>query len=143
MPVATDSKVELMRWKDEYSVKIKHIDDQHKGLVKLVNELHVAMLTGRAKDSLSSILSQLVTYTKAHFTTEEVLMQAHRYPELVAHKAEHERLTAQALEFQKEFAAGRAMLSLEVLNFLKNWLTNHIQGTDQKYSPFLNGKGIR
>ncbi len=143
MPIATVAKPELMPWKDEYSVKIKHIDDQHKGLVKLVNELHVAMLSGHAKDSLASILSQLISYTRAHFITEEVLLQAQGYPELAAHKAEHESLTAKVLQFQKEFVAGKAMLSMEILEFLKNWLKNHIMGTDKRYSPFMNAKGVR
>ncbi len=143
MPIATAAKPELMPWKNEYSVNIKHIDDQHKGLVRLVNELHVAMLSGHGKDVLSGILSQLVSYTRTHFMTEEIMLQAQGYPELAGHKVEHERLTAKVLQFQKEFVAGKAMLSMGILDFLKDWLKNHIMGSDKKYSPFINSKGVR
>ena len=67
----------------------------------------------------------------------------HGCPDLAAHKKEHVGLTDQVLEVQKKYKAGStSTLSLEVLNFLKNWLIKHIQGTDKKYGPYLNGKGV-
>jgi len=140
MPVAT--KVEIMPWKAEYSVGINQIDEQHQRLVRLLNELHQAMYDGKSREVMTGVLSQLVDYTKGHFATEERLMQGYLYPGYTAHKAEHDQLTKTVLKFQQELTTGKAVMSIDVLEFLKNWLRNHILGTDQKYSPFLKSKGV-
>ena len=71
-------------------------------------------------------------------------MKLHAYPNFTAHKAEHDALTKQVLEVQAKFRAGAtAALSVEVMNFLKNWLIKHIMGTDKSYGPHLNGKGVK
>ncbi|MEW6117819.1 MAG: bacteriohemerythrin [Nitrospirota bacterium] len=132
----------LMTWSDALSVNIKEIDEQHKKLVGMINDLHDAMKVGKGTDVTGAILTGLVQYVATHFATEEKLMKAHSYPEFLKHKTEHENLTKQALELQKQFGEGKPVLTVELMNFLKNWLTNHIQGTDKKYGPFLNGKGI-
>ena len=70
-------------------------------------------------------------------------MKAHGYADYQAHKAEHDELTKQVLDFQRRFQARSAGLSMELMAFLKNWLINHIQGSDKQYAPFLHGKGVR
>jgi len=140
MPVAM--KVEIMPWKDEYAVGIKQIDEQHKRLVRLLNELNQAMADGKGREVMTGILSQLVDYTKGHFATEERLMQGYLYPGYAAHKLEHDQLTKTVLKFQQDVNSGKAVMSIEVLDFLKNWLRNHILGTDKRYAPFLNSKGV-
>jgi hemerythrin len=134
----------LMEWNDKLSVGIKQFDAEHKKLVSMVNELFDAMQAGKAKDSLGRILDGLITYTKTHFANEERYMREHNYPDLAAHKAEHEALAKQVLDVQAKYRAGaNAVLGMEVMTFLKGWLLKHIQGTDKKYTPFLNAKGVR
>ncbi|MBI3592188.1 MAG: hemerythrin family protein, partial [Nitrospirae bacterium] len=77
-----------------------------------------------------------------HFANEENMMKTHAYPDYLKHKAEHDNLTKQALDLQKQHKEGKPVLTIELMTFLKNWLSNHIMGTDKKYSPFLNSKGI-
>jgi hemerythrin len=134
----------LMTWNDKMSVGIAAFDNEHKKLVGLLNELFDAVQSGKGKDALGKILDALIDYTKSHFANEERYLTQHAYPELAKHKKEHEDLAKQVLDVQKKYHAGAtATLSMEVMNFLKNWLINHIQGTDKKYTPFLNAKGIR
>ena len=140
--MATPSNV-LFPWNDSYSVNIGIIDAQHKQLVGAINELHLAMSEGRAKDQLGQILSKLVNYTKGHFATEEKLMESRGYADYAAHKAEHDRLTSTVTDFQRRFMSNEVGLTLEIMEFLKNWLAKHILGSDRKYSPFLNAKGVR
>lgn len=130
----------LFAWKPEYAVHIPVIDEQHKRLFEIADQLHTAMMAGKANDSLGRILDDLVAYTKGHFATEERLMSSHNYPDLVRHKAEHERLTGQVVQFQRNFEAGKVMMTVEMLTFLRNWLDKHIRGTDQRVGAFLNGK---
>jgi len=131
-----------MTWTDKLSVGVGVIDDDNKKLVGMLNELFDAMQAGQGKDSLGRILNGLVQYTKFHFAREEKFFAQTGYPAAVPHKAEHDALTRQVIDVQQKYAAGAtATLSLDVMQFLRNWLVNHIQGSDQKYRPHLNAKG--
>jgi hemerythrin len=129
----------MFEWKPEYSVQIPEIDAQHKRLFALAFELHEAMAQGKGRTVLEQSLAQLVDYTKVHFAKEEQFMGKYRYPELAAHKAQHDQLTAQVIELQKEFSAGNTMLTVSLMTFLKNWLEHHIAGSDQQYSVYIRG----
>ena len=81
--------------------------------------------------------------TKLHFAREEKFFAQTGYPGALLHKQEHDNLTRQVVDVQHKYAAGAsATLSLDVLHFLKDWLIQHIQGSDQKYRPHLNAKGL-
>jgi hemerythrin-like metal-binding protein len=127
----------MFEWKNDYSVNIASIDAQHKKLFAIAEELHEAMRTGQSKSVLTKILDRLVQYTVTHFAQEEGLMKLHGYPDFAAHKAAHEALKKQVVDFQSTFQAGEASISIELMTFLKDWLEKHIQGTDKRYSPFL------
>lgn len=130
----------MFAWKDSYSIGVQEIDAQHRRLFSLADELHSAMNSGKGKEILEQVLHNLVTYTKTHFASEERLMQKCGYAELPAHKAQHDSLTQQVVKLQDDFKAGKAMLSVEVMQFLSNWLRHHIGSTDRKYVPFVTGK---
>lgn len=132
----------LFVWSDKYSVNINEIDSQHKKLVDLLNSLHDSMKVGRGSEVLGKTLTELIQYVGTHFATEERLMSTHGYPEYKAHKAEHAKLTQKAIELQKDFQQGAPVITVEVLGFLRDWIQNHILGTDKKYSQFLNSKGV-
>lgn len=129
-------------WDNSYSVGVSELDNQHKGLVNILNELFEAMQENRSKEVLGGIISRLVTYTKTHFSTEERYMQTYSYPELAAQKREHALLTDQVIKFKNDFDSGKVALTVQLTSFLKNWLVQHIQGSDKKYGPFLNAKGV-
>lgn len=132
----------LINWENSYSVKVKNVDTQHQKLFTLINDLYDAMNQGKGRDVTGKILDELVTYTKTHFAYEEQLLKGNGYPAFAAHKAEHDLFTGKVVDFQKQYQEGKASLALPLMTFLKDWLTNHIRGTDQKYSSFLNGKGV-
>jgi hemerythrin-like metal-binding protein len=132
----------LFPWSNTYSVHIGIIDMQHKNLVNIVNDLHQAMVAGYGKQKLGKILSHLVEYTQGHFKTEEHFMESQNYPEYAVHKAEHDHLTKTVLDFQDKFQKNEIGLTVEVMDFLKNWLGQHILGSDKKYAPFLNAHGV-
>ena len=132
----------LFPWSDTYSVNIGVIDMQHKNLVKIINDLHQAMVEGNGREQLGKILTSLISYTRAHFKTEEVFMESHRYPGYAMHKSEHDQLTKSVLDLQSKFQRNGVGLTVETMDFLKGWLSRHILGTDKKYGPFLNSKGV-
>lgn len=133
----------LFVWKEDYSVNVKEIDNQHKMLVGMLNELHEAMLTRKSKEIISGIIKSMVDYAGYHFSFEEKYMTKYKFPGYPAHKKEHDEFTGKVTDFQRKHQDGHLMLSMEVMNFLKDWLKNHIMGTDKKYSSFFNEKGLR
>lgn len=133
----------LFAWDDKFSVGVREIDEQHKRLIGMINELHDGMKSGGGKAVVAPILKRLVDYTLYHFSTEERYMSQHRYPGELAHKAEHKKFTDKVMDFHQKFDAGTAAVSLELMTFLKGWLTDHIMGTDKKYSKHFNDHGLK
>lgn len=134
--------MEFIEWGEHLSVGIKVFDQEHKELVALVNKLNQALKAGSAKKTMEDILQSLVNYTKIHFKHEEDYMVLYDYPEYQKHKQEHEALTNQVLDFLNRYQAGKASFSLELMNFLKDWLTKHILGSDKKYKDFFLSKNV-
>jgi hemerythrin len=134
----------LVTWNDNLSVGVKVLDDDHKRLVGMINELHDGIMLGRARDVLGSVLDGLVKYTETHFAREEHFFAQTGYRGRAAHKREHQNLTKRVKDLQAHYSSGEPLaLSLETIDFLKTWLVTHIQGSDKKYGPHLNAKGIR
>jgi hemerythrin len=136
MPVTTN---QLFEWKTEYSVNIAEIDAQHKELFRIAGELNNAMAAGHGKAILTDTLERLIAYTKKHFAHEERLMQLHKYPDYGGHKLQHDKLTGQVLDFQRDVKEGKLLVTLDIMRFLHNWLENHILKTDKLYAPCLSG----
>ncbi|MBT1074831.1 bacteriohemerythrin [Geobacter grbiciae] len=132
----------LITWNDSLSVKVKQFDDQHKKLVEMLNQLFDAMKAGKGSLVVGDILKQLIAYTQTHFAAEERLMKQYGYADLEIHKKEHNALVVQVLDLQKQFQDGKAVLTQNVMTFLRDWLSKHIQGDDKKYGVFFNGKGV-
>jgi len=131
----------LLQWTDELQVDISRFDEQHKRLIALVNEVHDAMLTGKGRAVVGDVLDELIEYTEKHFTIEEDTLTKHEFPECVAHRAEHQKLLATARELQEKHKAGSLAVTVEVLEFLKQWVTEHIKKCDKKYSAYLRERG--
>jgi len=132
----------LVDWKEVYVVHIDQVDTQHQKLVSLINELHDSMKLGKAKEVLSKILNDLVDYTLYHFATEEKLFDTYDYPDSGMHKQQHKELVEQVAALQKKHEAGEKVLTIDVMNFLRDWLHDHIVGSDKKFGPYLNSKGV-
>ncbi len=133
----------LVTWSEKLSVGVPSIDNQHKKLVTLLNQLHDAMMAGKGRDTLGTVLKGLIEYTTTHFKYEEELFAKTGYADAAAHKKNHDDLVKTVLDIQKKYEqTGPAALTLQVMNFLKDWLTKHIQGTDMAYKDHLISKGV-
>ncbi|MDH3974706.1 MAG: bacteriohemerythrin [Deltaproteobacteria bacterium] len=128
----------FMEWNYLLSVKVESIDRQHEKLVILLNEMYDAICTGKGKAVVGPILDELIDYSKTHFAHEERLMREKSYHYYEAHKLEHDKLTNQVIAFKETFDEGRESVHLKLMHFLKNWLIEHIFGTDMKLGYFLS-----
>jgi hemerythrin len=140
---AVTSSEQLMTWTDDLSVGIRLIDEQHKVLLGLINELHAAMRARKSDAVLVGVVERLKEYTVKHFGQEEEYFDRYGYAETAAHKELHAKLVKQVLDFESDLKSGRAKVTMDIMRFLKDWLVKHIMGTDKKYSEFLNSKGVR
>lgn len=132
----------LIEWSNNLSVSVGAMDDQHKKLIKLINDLHEAMKAGKGKDAMSKTLVELINYTKTHFADEEKYMTQFKYPDLDKQKAAHAAFIKKVMDTQKAMNEGQNV-TIDVMNFLKSWLTEHIAGMDKKYGPVFNQNGIK
>lgn len=133
----------LLAWSNTFSVGVKDIDDQHKKLIELANQLNDAMKAGRGKEVLEKTLSELVAYTEYHFAFEERLMATHGYPNEAAHLNDHKGLVKTVGEFRSRFENGDGALTNEVMGLLRDWLSRHIMNSDRALARDLNLKGIK
>ncbi len=129
----------LITWNDRLSVGYQPIDDQHRRLVELINQLHDAMTQGKGHESLGKTLDGLVDYTQTHFASEEAMMQACGYSGYAGQKAQHVELTRKVLELRSQFHTGQTVITMDVMKFLKEWLVNHIQHADKVAGAFIAG----
>jgi len=133
----------LVEWSEKLSVGVPSVDDQHKKLVAMLNDLHDAMQLKQSHEALGKILDDLIDYTAYHFKHEEYLFEKTDYPAALEHKLEHDELTKQVLEVKQKYEDGAApTLPIEVLNFLRKWLLTHIAGSDKAFGPHLSARGI-
>lgn len=134
---------ELIAWDDSLSVGIDEIDEQHKVLVRLLNDLNQAIKEHHGNEACLAILDRLVDYTRIHFAVEEALMRIFEYPDYENHKAEHEELVEEVLAMRHEITHEERRISFKLLHFLKMWLTRHIMDSDKEYSEHFLSKGMK
>ena len=132
----------LIHWYDSFNVHVREIDQQHQQLVAMINTLHDAMRERKTRKILGDIIDGMIEYASVHFTTEEKYFDRLDYPDKEAHKAEHRIFVDKVREVKKGFDEDRVMISVEIMDFLKNWLVKHIQGSDKKFGPYFNRHGL-
>ena len=133
----------LIQWNDSFSVNVVEIDKQHQKLIGIINDLDDAMSLGKGKDILGKIINGLINYAGIHFKTEERYFDQFGYPEANNHKKLHSDFVKKICEFKDSFETSKFGLTIEVMNFLSDWLQNHIKGVDMRYGPFFNEKGLK
>ncbi len=117
-----------IQWHDSFSVGIKKIDNQHKKLFSLLNELIVANETGQEAEVLGRVLEDLVSYTDYHFKTEEPFFRIH--PRQKKHVSIHRGFIQKAGQMVRLFHEGGEDTGEKTIKYLKNWIMNHVLETD-------------
>ena len=125
----------LFAFTNKYVIGVEHIDAEHRRLFEIVKEanevLHNDFMHDKY-DQIINILEKLVEYTKVHFADEEAYMESINYDGLEAQKKAHamfiekvENINLEEVdENQDEYLGG-------LLNFLLDWLVNHILKMDK------------
>jgi len=129
----------FMQWHNTFELGIKEFDDHHKHLVDLLNKVYDDFTNGANHEALGAVFGDLIAYASYHFAAEESWMQKYKYPGFNWHLKEHDELRAKALKLQKDYADGKEKISVDVLMFLVEWLSEHILISDAQYGKFARG----
>lgn len=133
----------LIEWKNAYSVGIKQIDEQHKKLFAHINNLYSSMTEGKDKQILEALLNDLAEYVYYHFGVEEKYFEEFNYEEKKNHVLQHKMYTDKIKSFQEAHKNNQNFLSFEIIDFLENWILEHVTGEDKKYTKCFNSNGIK
>ncbi len=133
--------VMLFEWKCEYTSGIPIIDEQHRGLLAALNSLHYAIVNDFGDNMLEPTIEMVKAYALTHFMTEEILFAQHGYPDAEQHAELHRKLTDTIFDVGQESVLNQD--PNHFLQFLKNWLNQHIIVEDRKHCEWFKkcGKG--
>ena len=132
----------MFEWEDKFSVGISEIDDEHRGLIGILNKAVIA--NGHDDNTVETLelLGDIIEYSRKHFSTEEAYMLKFKFPEYQLHKNEHLEFTNNSIRNYHNFISGDYQVTNEILEYLKQWLVNHIQVTDKKYIDCFKKNGL-
>jgi len=129
--------MELVKWRDAYNTGINMFDEEHRRLVTMINRLYTALRQGEEEPAVKAILQELIDYTREHFAHEEELMERYRYPELDAHRFEHNSFRSTIRDISRMVDHGIDGMGRPLLQMLRDWLLHHIQEIDGRYGRFF------
>ncbi len=133
---------DVREWSEEFSVNVELFDMQHRRFLGMIARLEDAMSRGTAARELAEFLADLAAYAQEHFATEEAVMKAYEFPWRDHHVLQHRQASAGLESLQTRCASGETALSVEVLDHLRQWLEQHVRGTDKAYTEHLNARGL-
>lgn len=131
----------VLDWNSKYSVGLKEIDDQHMQLISLLNKLYMK-LEQNVFSEVESVFKELTDYTHTHFSNEEKYMNKFNYADKDAHLEQHKFFIDKLAEMKKE-PGDNSSKTVEIADFLLQWLINHIDKVDTKLAPFLKEHGVK
>ena len=130
-------------WTNDLSVDVKMLDNDHKRLAILINDMHESLMSGRDSKVLEQIFDELIACSRLHFANEEQFLDQAGYSGAVAHRQEHEKKIEQILVLQVRFSDAKGSAGyIEVLDQLKEWLFKHIENSDKAFMAHLKTTGV-
>lgn len=124
-------------WAEDMAIDDGPIDEDHKKLVDLVNELHTATSEGRGQEVVEKVMTELITYTKAHLEREEQIMESLHFPNLANHRIGHNHFAEKLRTLQAKYEAGSMTVASQLSTVLRDWLSLHIRRSDKEIKVFL------
>ena len=130
---------DFVTWTDKLACGVKLIDDQHKALVDLINDMfnHATGNAMEEHDYFNKVIQETVSYVKNHFAAEEKIMQATKFAGLADHKKEHEKFIRSVVEHIKDYESGKRYTLSTFTRVLKDWVLSHIALVDKQYFEYF------
>ena len=140
---------DLFEFTDKFVTGIDLIDNEHRKLFEIIKDtndvIHAELLHDKY-DEIIRLLKELKEYTEFHFSDEENLMEQINYPEIdsqrKAHSAFIEKLVDISVADLDNMDDNQQEYLLDLINFLLNWLSNHILASDKKIGDYIKANSI-
>lgn len=132
----------MIEWDVKFSVGVQRIDEEHKKLIDIINKAAVTNKFKKIRVVLAT-LDEMINYAGYHFLTEVTYMVGSDYSEYLFHRNEHIGFTDKVIDFQNRVVSGDSQVVNEAQEFLKQWLVNHIQETDSRYTDWFNRNSLK
>ncbi len=132
-----------LQWEDKYSVGVKLIDDQHKMMFDTINKLVDVLAEVPQKEEVNEIVKDLVEYKKFHFVTEEKYFDEFNYENSEEHKQKHKEFNIRLEGLIAEWGNDSVTLAFKLVDFLEDWLLDHLITEDQKYVECFAKHGLK
>lgn len=133
-----------LTWKEEYSVGVAEIDEEHKDLISLINKAESAIYELDGKEVIAKVANDMAFYALTHFSNEEVLMVTNDYPEYEKHRSQHREFSDKAKQVEELLEeVDDHTEATDLFKYLSTWLVDHILVADKELGAFLNEQGIR
>lgn len=129
-------------WNDELRVGVSLFDDEHHEMIDLLNDMREQISSNASDVDITEAFKNFVECGVTHFAHEEELMEEWGYPEMNSHKKEHDELLEKVHAIYEQYEDGKKAYSLELVNFLADWMMLHLKSTDRKYVSFFESKGV-
>jgi hemerythrin-like metal-binding protein len=129
-----------VEWNNAFSIGIDVIDDQHKKFFELLDKSYLLIFQGNSQSELSHLLDELIEYSKYHFAAEEELMRKHNYVNLDQHILKHRSFTNKVLSYKIDIIREHKYMSVDIFDFIRNWLMDHILETDIEMGENIRSK---
>jgi len=129
-------------WNEKYNTGIKEIDEQHKKLVKILNQLYESFVDRTVNEKLREVVQEMTAYTEYHFGVEEKYFKEFNFEGANEHIIEHQTFVNKVKVFQDNMEQGKVSVTFQLMNFLRKWLIEHINGTDREYIGLFKEKGL-
>ncbi len=133
----------MFKQNDKYNVNISIIDEDRKKFISIINKAVVAKQQNNNSEKVNDVLKEMTMYALSHFSTEEAHMIEVNYPEYQYHKEEHHVFTIRTIAYLDRAINGDYQISGEILEYLQQWLANHIQVTDKEYIEYFKKNGLK
>ncbi|MCP5159939.1 MAG: hemerythrin family protein [Gammaproteobacteria bacterium] len=133
----------FFEWDNRFNIGVYEIDNQHKNLAYLVNTFFESIRKNNNIEEIKLIVNELSEYIWVHFQTEENLMRDIDYQEYATHQCEHKRFAKYIENTQEKIIKGNVPDLIELENFMRDLLVNHVLTFDQHYGLVLKEKNVR
>lgn len=127
-----------IEWNESFSVGVKELDEQHKRLFKIFDDLLGSLDTAADSRAVVDVLEGLKEYASVHFATEEKYMSECGYPQLENHKRTHEQFRKKVDDLCSNATMQPVTVLSDTLKFLYAWLSDHILSCDRKYASLVS-----
>jgi len=122
----------LIEWKDEYSVGVPAVDEEHRELIELINTLYDNMRSPEMDTDVYEFLGEIYARIASHFALEELLMRQNEYDEYREHKLEHEQLLEEIRDIMDDYEDGELLDDAELARRLDAWFSEHFRTKDAR-----------